>query len=446
MSVLAFGIIAAGLYLYLVPGASANIPFSSPLGISHHDSIDDGCPVVGPEEKLLKTDLQSGPCSQEMVDITGEGDTLYLLLNANLLDENLSKIIAEKLAAAIQSVKKSFDANTPLKPGRSYSVTIDQDGNFLRAMVEYDPANVFHAALKGSEIQCWKEDAVLDYKTEAICFQITGTLEQSLRRVGEGGDLPSKLAKVFQYDIDFERESSRGDTCKILFQRKYADDRPSGYGDILAAVYKGKWVGPDRKPGEKVAILFKDEYYDEKGTELKKSLLRSPLRVMRMTSAFQKNRFHPIQRIRRHHMGTDYAAPQGTPAHSVANGVVTFAGSQNGYGNLVCIKHANGYETKYGHLHRVYVQKGQPVKQDKIIGLVGRTGDATGPHLHFELIQNGIYLNPESRRKEMVEKQRTVPTPLMTRFGGLRDQRLTPLEGNMVLIKTADRGSATATR
>ena len=87
MSVSAFGIIAAGLYLYLVPGASANIPFSSPLGISDHDSVDDGCPVAAPGETLFKTDLQSGPCSQEMVDLTGEGDTLYSLLNANLLDE-----------------------------------------------------------------------------------------------------------------------------------------------------------------------------------------------------------------------------------------------------------------------------------------------------------------------------------------------------------------------
>ncbi len=254
MCVLAFGIIAAGLYLYLVPGASANIPFSSPLGISHHDSVDDGCPVVAPEETLLKTDLQSGPCSQEMVDLTGEGDTLYSLLNANLLDEVASRNIAGSLAAEIQkNINKSFDANTPLEPGRSYGVTLDQNGNFLKATVELNPAEVFHAALEGSEIKCWKEDVVLDYKIETVSFRLDGTLEKSLMKIGQGAELARKLFDVFRWDIDFQAECVRGDTCKILFERRYADDRPSGYGRILAALYDGK------KTGKKVAVLFNNQ-------------------------------------------------------------------------------------------------------------------------------------------------------------------------------------------
>ena len=344
MSVLAFGIIAAGLYLYLVPGASANIPFSGPLGISHHDSIDDGCPVAGPEEKLLKTDLQSGPCSQEMVDLTGEGDTLYSLLNANLLDEVASRKIAVSLAAEIQkNIDKPFDVNTPLEPGRSYGVTLDQNGDFLKATVELGPADVFHAAVEGSEIKCWKEDVVLDYKIETVSFRLDGTLEKSLMKIGQGADLARKLFEVFRWDIDFQAECVRGDTCKILFERRYADDRPSGYGRILAALYDGK------KTGKKVAVLFNNQYYDSKATELKKNFLRSPLSgVIRITSRYGM-RFHPIYRRWRHHDGTDYGAAKGTPAFSIAKGVVTFAGWQGNYGNLVCIKHDNGYESKYGH-------------------------------------------------------------------------------------------------
>jgi murein DD-endopeptidase MepM/ murein hydrolase activator NlpD len=439
MSALAFGIIVAGLYLYMVPGASANIPFSGPLGVSHLDSGYDGCPVVGPEETLPKTELQSGPCSQEMVDLTGEGDTLYSLLNANLLDEVESRKIAVGLAAEIEkNLNKSFDANTPLEPGRSYGVTLDQNGNFLKATVELNPADVFHAAVEGLDIRCWKEDVVLDYKIETISFRLDGTLEKSLMKIGEGAELARKLFDVFRWDIDFQAECVRGDTCKILFERRYADDRPSGYGRILAALYDGK------KTGKKVAILFNNQYYDTKATELKKNFLRSPLSgVIRITSRFGM-RFHPIYRRWRHHDGTDYGAAKGTPAFSIAKGVVTFAGWQGNYGNLVCIKHDNGYESKYGHLLRILVKKGDRLKQHDRIGLVGQTGDATAPHLHFELLVKSKNINPLGVK--YVNTARLVPEALRSRFASICEERLAPLEQAVILIKTADRGSATITR
>jgi murein DD-endopeptidase MepM/ murein hydrolase activator NlpD len=439
MSALAFGIIAAGLYLYMVPGASANIPFSGPLGVSHLDSGYDGCPVVGPGETLPKTELQSGPCSQEMVDLTSEGDTLYSLLNANLLDEVESRKIAVSLAAEIEkNLNKSFDANTPLEPGRSYGVTLDQNGNFLKATVELNPADVFHAAVEGLDIRCWKEDVVLDYKIETISFRLDGTLEKSLMKIGEGAELARKLFDVFRWDIDFQAECVRGDTCKILFERRYADDRTSGYGRILAALYDGK------KTGKKVAILFNNQYYDTKATELKKNFLRSPLSgVIRITSQFGM-RFHPIYRRWRHHDGTDYGAAKGTPAFSIAKGMVTFAGWQGNYGNLVCIKHDNGYESKYGHLLRILVKKGDRLKQHDRIGLVGQTGDATAPHLHFELLVKGKNINPLGVK--YVNTARLVPEALRSRFASICEERLAPLEQAVILIKTADRGSATITR
>ncbi len=439
MSVLAFGIIALGLYLYVVPGASANIPFSGPLGTFHDDPANDGCPVVPPAETLPKAELQSGPCSQEMVDLTGEGDTLYSLLNANLLDEVASRKIAVRLAAEIQkSMNKSFDSNTPLEPGRSYGVTLDQNGNFLKATVELNPADVFHAAMEGSEIKCWKEDVVLDYKIETVSFRLDGTLERSLMKIGEEAELARKLFDVFRWDIDFQAECVRGDVCKILFERRYADDRPSGYGRILAAVYEGK------KTGKKAAILFNNQYYDSKATELKKNFLRSPLSgVIRITSRFGM-RFHPIYRRWRHHDGTDYGAAKGTPAFSIAKGVVTFAGWQGNYGNLVCIKHDNGYESKYGHLHRIFVKKNDRIKQHDRLGLVGQTGDATAPHLHFELLVKGKNINPLGVK--YVSTPRLVPDALRSRFASLCEERLAPLEQAVILIKTADRGSATVTR
>jgi murein DD-endopeptidase MepM/ murein hydrolase activator NlpD len=438
MCLLAVGTIAAGLYLYLVPGASASIPFSGSPGDSSLSSAEESCPVVAPEETIDPKDLQSGPCSQEVVDLTGEGDTLYVLLNANLLDESVSRKVADTLAAAIQkNLNKPFDANTPLEPGRSYGVTIDQNGNLLKATVELNPADVFHAALENGKIRCWKEEVVLDYKVETISFLLNGTLEKSLLKIGEGAELARKLFDVFRWDIDFQAECVRGDTCKILFERRYADDRPSGYGRILAAVYEGK------KTGKKAAILFNNQYYDSKATELKKNFLRSPLSgVIRITSRFGM-RFHPIYRRWRHHDGTDYGAAKGTPAFSIAKGVVTFAGWRGNYGNLVCIKHDNGYESKYGHLHRIFVKKGDRVKQHDRVGLVGQTGDATAPHLHFELLAKGKNVNPLGVK--YVSAPRRIPAPLMPRFTSLYEEWLMPLEG-IVLIKTANRGSGAITR
>ncbi len=155
-------------------------------------------------------------------------------------------------------------------------------------------------------------------------------------------------------------------------------------------------------------------------------------------------RFHPIYRRWRHHDGTDYGAAKGTPAFSIAKGVVTFAGWQGNYGNLVCIKHDNGYESKYGHLHRILVKKNDRIKQHDRLGLVGQTGDATAPHLHFEILVRGKNINPLGVK--YVNTPGLVPEALRARFASLCEERLAPLEQAVILIKTADRGSATVTR
>lgn len=414
-AVLALGTLAAGLYLYLVPGVSANIP--SDCSASLQVGGQNG-PAGLSSESCLQEDSQAAPCSQEMVDLTSPGDTLFSLLHANLLDEAVSRKVASSLASEIQkSSGKPFDTNTPLPSDRRYSVTIDQNGNLLRATLEIDPANVFHAAMEDCSIRCWKEEVVLDYKMEAICFRMKGDLVDAVMSAGEGAELAAKLTNVFRWDIDFQSESKRGDTCKLLVERRYADDRPSGYGRILCAVYEG------RKAGTKTAFLFNNEYFDINGQELKKNFLRSPLNVIRVTSGYGR-RFHPIFRIWRKHNGVDYGAAIGTPVYSVATGTVTFCGRQNGYGNYVCIQHDNGYESRYGHLHRYFVQKGQRIKQRDKIGLVGQTGEATGPHLDFQLLVNGKHINPQNK---MVHSVRTVAPPLMTRFRDVTQERLTLL-------------------
>ncbi len=290
----------------------------------------------------------------------------------------------------------------------------------------------WHAVRRDDGIRSWKEEVVLDFKVETVSFRLRGDLEKSLLSIGEGKELASKLAKVFKWDINFQSEAVWGDTCKVLFQRRYADDRPSGYGEILCAVYEG------RKTKRKTAILFNGQYYDEDGTELKKNFLKSPLgnHRLRISSPYG-NRIHPILGSWRHHKGVDYAAPKGTQVQCVANGVVTSAGWHDQLGNYVCVKHDDGNESRYGHLSRISTLKGKRIKQDERIGLVGQTGLATGPHLHFEWLVNGMHKPPPSTDK-LVKSLRTVQLPLKGRFKMVAAERLHSLDG-MTLIRRAGR-------
>jgi len=421
VSVVIVAALVAGAYLHFFTDAGASFPFSCNLP----------SPPLPGEQKLSECRPSSAPAvensfpgpsgSQEIVDVAGQGDTLFSVLSANLPDEASAKDITLNLASVMQQgLNEPFDGLTPLKQGSRYSIVLDREGRLLQTTIEIDPANVFHAAIEGETIRSWKEEVVLDFKVETICFQLKGSLTESVMNIGEGVELALKVANVFRWDIDFQSEAKRGDTCRILFERRYADDRPSGYGRVLCAVYEGK------KTGKKTAILFSNSYYDENGTELKKDFLRSPLSVMRITSRYGQ-RFHPILRTWRHHQGVDYGAAQGTPVWAVASGVVTFAGWQGDYGNYVCVKHDGGYESRYGHLKRIFVQKGQRLKQRQRIGLVGMTGLASGPHLHYEWLANNKHTNPLNVK--MVQTLRSVHPELKGRFVTVAQERLTRLTG-----------------
>ncbi len=182
----------------------------------------------------------------------------------------------------------------------------------------------------------------------------------------------------------------------VVFEKKYTADRFVGYGDILAAVYTGE------KRSIK-AFLFKNGtqkgYYDENGQPLEKMFLRTPVKFGKLTSSFSIRRFHPVSKKYKRHTGIDYGARPGTPIFATAGGRVVFAGWQTGYGKLVIIKHPNGYRTYYGHCSRLDVKKGTRVKQGQTIARVGKTGIATGPHVHYEVRIKGVPINPNKVKK-----------------------------------------------
>lgn len=408
----------SAICLFYLPGNSNHFPSSCSLPAATMNRFE-GSACKEPTDAVVDPEKPYCEDLQEITEVTGQGETLLSLMGDNIPDEASAHRVATTIANEIQRLSDpKLNARTALKPGTRYTISINKDDQFLKATIELDPSNVYHVVSEPTGLRTWKEEVVLDFKTEVLCIKMRGSLAESVLTMGEGTKLASELAAVFRYDIDFQSESMRGDTCRVLFERRYADDKPSGYGRVLAAVYEGK------KTGIKTAVWFKDQYYDEKGVELKKNFLRSPLSVIRITSHYG-NRFHPILRVWRKHNGVDYGAAAGTPVKSVASGVVTFAGWQNGYGKYVTIRHNNGYESRYGHLQKYFVQVGQSIRQGDRIGLVGMTGLATGPHLDFQLLSHNRHVNPLSVIR--IENPKTVVAPLKPRFLFVKQECLEPL-------------------
>ena len=205
----------------------------------------------------------------------------------------------------------------------------------------------------------------------------------------------SSSPEIFSTDVDFHRELRKGDTFSVVYEALTADGEPITWGASGGRVLAGEFVNKGRSH---TAVWFKDElgkggYYDLTGQSKRRSFLASPMEFSRVTSGFAM-RMHPILNQWRAHKGVDYGAPRGTPVRAVGDGLVDFAGWQNGYGNVVEIRHSNDRSTVYAHLSRIDVKRGQRVEQGTHIGAVGATGWATGPHLHFEFKVAGVQHNP----------------------------------------------------
>lgn len=202
-----------------------------------------------------------------------------------------------------------------------------------------------------------------------------------------------ELANIFGWDIDFALDIREGDQFSILYEEKFLDGEKIGNGNILAAQFinNGRTFQAIRYKTSKGA-----NYYTPDGLAMRKAFLRTPVDFTRISSKFNPNRLHPIFKTSRPHRGVDYAAASGTPVKAAGDGTVSFAGKQNGYGNVVIINHGKGYQTLYAHLRGFArgMRKGKIVKQGNIVAYVGQTGWATGPHLHYEFRVNGVHKNP----------------------------------------------------
>lgn len=221
--------------------------------------------------------------------------------------------------------------------------------------------------------------------------EIQGSFEQAVVAAGGPRSLAYDFADVFRWDIDFNRDLRRGDRFSTLYELVLLDGQPFGVGEVLAATYEtGSRTLEAYRYGEEGG------YFDAEGRPVKKMFLRSPLTFSRVTSHFSRRRFHPVLKRYRPHYGVDYGASTGTPVHVTANGTVTFAGRSGGAGNMIKVRHANGYLTAYLHLSRFAsgIGPGRRVSQGQVIGYVGATGLATAPHLDYRVEHNGTWIDP----------------------------------------------------
>lgn len=370
------------------------------------------------------------------VDVSLERDADYLTglvptrtTLSSVFDQHL--IAGTEKAVLVASIADEFDLRR-IRAGQPYTIDRMFDGRVRRFEYEIDADRRliatrgslegtarFHTAIENIP----KETSVV--MVEGVIDRDTNSLSAALDEVGERIDLALSLADVFSGEIDFNSGLQPGDRFRVLVERHSRESKLVGYGPIFAA----EFVNDGRQLR---AIRFTPEggsaaYYDDQGRSLKRFFLKSPLKFEpRVTSRFSGSRKHPILGYARAHNGVDYAAGTGAPVVSVAPGVVTLAGWTGGGGRTVKVRHPNGYETEYLHLSAITVKQGSRVSQGDLVGRVGQTGLATGPHLHYGLKKNGRYVNPVVEHRNMPPGA-PVSASLMHVFHTERDRYLSLL-------------------
>jgi murein DD-endopeptidase MepM/ murein hydrolase activator NlpD len=361
--------------------------------------------------------------------VVGRNDTLDAIFRRMALDP-------ADLAAIrnLPGIRQSVDF---LKPGDAIKLT-------------HAHGEVEELSRKVSETQTLhvvRENAGFEAKMVANPVQThirtaTATIDSSLFQAAEAADISEpvalKLANVFAWDIDFVLDIREGDRFTAVYEQIYQDGNYLHDGEVLAAefVNGGKTYR---------AVRFVDEsgsvgYYTPDGKPMRKAFLRAPVEFTRVSSVFNPHRLHPILNLIRGHMGTDYAAPIGTPVHAAGDGRVVFEGQRGGYGNAVMLSHGSNVSTLYGHMSRFAknIRLGSSVRQGDIIGYVGMTGLATGPHLHYEYLVNGVHKDPQTVQLAGAEP---LPADSLDKFHAATSPWLSNLS---TPLKTASTAASTA--
>ena len=362
---------------------------------------DDGNPAFTREERIQR------------------GDTVAsLLARLQVTDPNMLPLLSSNRSARILH---------QLIPGRTVRATTSADGKLI-SLRYLNGDNLLAVDRTATGYAIREEPAQLELRVLMKSAEIRNSLFGATDAAGLSDAVATRLADIFSSDIDFHRDLRKGDRFSVVYEVFYHRGEPVRTGRVLAAEFVNQG-----KAYQAVYFNYAEDqggYYTPEGKNLRKQFLRSPLEFSRITSGFTQSRFHPVLQTWRAHKGIDYGAPAGAHVRATADGVVDFVGRQGGYGNVIVLRHQSKYTTWYGHLsgYAKSLRKGKRVAQGEVIGYVGATGLATGPHLHYEFRVNDVHQNP--LRVAMPEAP-PITSETRPRF----DRVAQPLLGRLVLLR-----------
>jgi len=361
----------------------------------------------------VNTEQKSLPVRPEFRAIQGKvlnGETLLAIFAKHGL--NIRELFEMREVAA-----KVHPLRT-VHPGQSYTVTVDGQNRVNSFVYRIDRDSFLKIRKIATGFQA--EKAVIPYEMKLLT--LSGTIEDNLiSSIGQDHEhllLALQLSDIFAWNIDFSADLRKSDSYRIVVEGFFRNGVFKKYGNIVAADFTNNG---ERFKAYRFDHDGKSDYYDEVGKLLRNAFLKTPLNFRRISSGFSKGRLHPILKIRRPHNGLDYAAASGTPVSAVGDGRVIHAGWKGSYGNMVIIRHPNGWKTYYGHLSKISkgVKRGRTVEQGQIIGNVGSTGLSTGPHLHYEVRVSDKCVNP---LKIKIPEGGSISRKELAAFKALRDR------------------------
>ena len=314
-----------------------------------------------------------------------KGDTLGRIFDRHDIDVGLaSKIVEQKGGATLKK----------LLPKHDMQFGYDSENTLRIIRYEVDRTDELVVEFKGESFTISERKIPTEIRERVVSQTIYSSLFEAGYRAGLSDKLITKLASVFGWDIDFVLDIRTGDRFSVIYEELVREGETVGVGDIVAAEFIN--AGATYQAFRHVDPDGHTQYYDSQGNARQGAFLKTPVRFSRITSGFSKNRFHPVLKKWRAHKGVDYAAPRGTPVVATADGKVHFVGRNGGYGKTIVLRHGRQFSTLYAHLsgYGKGMSHGAKVQQGDVIGYVGTTGLATGPHLHYEFRVNDVHRDP----------------------------------------------------
>jgi len=356
-------------------------PLTGPLPES-----DTALPLTA--EMAMVAEPAPAPALQEKTHIVKSGDSLSRIFASLQIPARELKLL--------EQTKPHGQRLHDIYPGHTFTFTVNGNNEIIK--LNYSPSPLETLAFERAGDGFISRDVQREPEVQTAYKHATidSSLFVASQRAGLDDSLTMRLAQIFQWDIDFVLDIRKGDEFYVLFEERYLDDKFIGYGDILAA----EFVNQDHSYR---AVHYLDEegrggYFNPDGKNMRKAFLRAPVEFSRISSNFNLRRQHPLYNRTMPHRGIDYAAPTGTPILAAGDGRIQTASKSPANGNYIVLQHGEQFVTKYLHMSRFArgIRAGSRVEQGQVIGYVGSTGAATGPHLHYEFLVNGVHMNPRT--------------------------------------------------